>query len=75
MMENNDANECLNAFSKLCDELDSNELVGAEECQYWVFERGYQAAMQEVAKVIQLRKSDRATDLKLDMTINRAAYH
>jgi hypothetical protein len=33
------------AFSDLCEEMSASDLVGIEECQYWVFERGYQAAV------------------------------
>ena len=61
-MNNHEADKCMDAFKEICEEADCSELVGSDECAYWVFERGYLAAMQEVAKVIQLRKSDRSTD-------------
>ena len=51
-----------------------NELTSSEEYQYWVFVLGYKAAMQEVAKVIQLRQSGRSIDLSAQLTANRAAY-
>lgn len=73
-MDDFEANACMNAFSKFCDEAARNELASSEDCQYWVFERGYQAAMQEVAKVIKLRQTGRSVDLDLQMTTNRAAY-
>jgi hypothetical protein len=42
------SNICLEAFNQLCDELSISKLVSAEECQYWKFERGYQAALNEL---------------------------
>ncbi len=51
-----------------------NEITSNEENQYWVFECGYKAAMQEVAKIIQLRQSGRSIDLSAQLTANRAAY-
>ena len=51
-MNNYDANACMNTFSQLCDEAERSELVSAEECQYWVFEAGYKAAMDEMIKTM-----------------------
>ena len=34
----------MDAFCKLCEEAVVSELITAEECQYWVFEHGYQSA-------------------------------
>ena len=51
-----------------------NELTSSEEYQYWVFERGYKAAIQDVTKVIQLIQSGRSIDLSAQLTANRAAY-
>lgn len=73
-MDDFDAVACMSAFGKFCDDAERNELTGSEECQYWVFERGYIAAMQEVAKVIQLRQSGRSIELSAQMTANRVAY-
>ena len=73
-MDDYDANACMSAFGKFCEEAERNELTSSEEYQYWVFERGYKAAMQEVAKVIQLRHSGKSIDLDLQMISNRAAY-
>ena len=39
---------CLDAFNKLCDELSTSKLVNIDECQYWMFERGYKAALNEL---------------------------
>ncbi len=47
-----DYSASMEAFKTLCDELDDNQLVGTEECQYWVFERGYRAAMQELITIM-----------------------
>ena len=72
-MTDYDANNCMSAFGKFCETAERNGLTSSEEYQYWVFERGYLAAMQEVAKVIQLRQSVRSVDLDLQTTTNRAA--
>jgi hypothetical protein len=47
-MELIDENICLNAFNALCEELSASKLVSLEECQYWLFERGYNAAVEEL---------------------------
>ena len=47
-----DENICLNAFNALCEELATSNLVGLEECQYWLFERGYNAAVEELIQNI-----------------------
>lgn len=73
-MNDYDANACVSAFSKFCEETERNELASNEDCQYWVFERGYTAAMLEVAKVITLRQLDRSTELKSQMAANKSAY-
>ena len=43
-----ESNLCLDAFNPLCDELDASKLLSKEECQYWIFERGYIAALEEM---------------------------
>jgi hypothetical protein len=43
-----DSNICLEAFNQLCDELSTSKLINTEGCQYWMFERGYQAALNEL---------------------------
>ena len=48
-MNNFDANGCMDAFCKLCEEAVVSELITAEECQYWVFEHGYRSANADVA--------------------------
>ena len=62
-MNNFDVIACINTFSQLCDETDSNELVSAEECQYWVFEAGYKAAMNEMMKTIAEGKTENLSSL------------
>ena len=73
-MDDFEVNACMLAFSEFCEEAERNELTGSEEYQYWVFERGYLAAMQDIAKVIKLRDTVKTIDLNLQMTTNRAAY-
>ena len=41
-----EAEQCLQSFIKTCNQADQSELVSSEECNYWVFEQGYKAAMQ-----------------------------
>jgi hypothetical protein len=50
-MEITDAEVCLKAFSDLCQELSRSELISSEACQYWIFERGYMAALEELDNV------------------------
>ena len=47
-MNMTESNLCLDAFNRLCDELDASKLLSKEECQYWIFERGYIAALEEM---------------------------
>ena len=47
-MQLTDENICLTAFYALCEELSTSKLVSLEECQYWLFERGYKAAVEEL---------------------------
>ncbi len=50
-MENTNCDACYKAFNDLCEELSSSELVASEEFQYWMFERGYKAALETFANV------------------------
>jgi hypothetical protein len=43
-----DGDVCLVAFNNLCDELSVSKLAGLDERQYWMFERGYRAALEEL---------------------------
>ena len=47
-MNMTESNLCLDAFNRLCDELDASKLLSKEECQYWIFERGYLAWLEEM---------------------------
>ncbi len=49
-----DSKICLEAFNRLCAELSASKLVSLEECQYWLFERGYQAAVDELINNISI---------------------
>jgi hypothetical protein len=44
-MNNFNVDECMRAFVLFCENVEKNGLVGQEECQYWVFEQGYLAAL------------------------------
>jgi hypothetical protein len=50
-MKVTDRNACMEAFQTLCDEVHGNENMNLYECQYWVFERGYRAAVQELMAI------------------------
>lgn len=50
-------NICLTAFNALCEELATSKLVGLDECQYWLFERGYKAAVEELIQNISVTAS------------------
>ena len=50
-MDNTDCDACFKAFNVLCEELSSSELIATEEFQYWVFECGYNAALETFANV------------------------
>ena len=52
-MEYTDCDTCFKAFNVLCEQLDTSELVATEDFQYWVFERGYEAAMQRMIETNQ----------------------
>ena len=52
----NEAEQCMQSFKKTCDQADQSELVSSEECNYWVFEQDYKAAMQALTN-----KSDQMT--------------
>lgn len=63
-MNNYDAESCMQAFSSLCAEVENNPLASTEDCQYWVFERGYKAAMEEILKVISVEQSEKTSTSK-----------
>ena len=48
-MQTTHSDACFKAFNNLCEKLTYSELVVSEEFNYWVFERGYMAALQIVA--------------------------
>ena len=48
-MESTGCDACYKAFNDLCEELNTSKLVASEEFQYWVFERGYKAALETFA--------------------------
>jgi hypothetical protein len=50
-MEITDRNACMEAFQALCDNAHEDKSINLYECQYWVFERGYRAAVQELMTI------------------------
>jgi hypothetical protein len=52
-MKITDNSAAMEAFNDFCDELDNSELMGSEEAQYWVFERGYRSAVQEFLEMME----------------------
>ena len=50
-MDSSDCDACFKVFNVLCEELSSSELIVREELQYWIFERGYNAALETIANV------------------------
>ena len=47
-MKRLDDMKSLSAFAEFCDEVEQSALADSTDCQYWVFERGYKAAMQQI---------------------------
>jgi hypothetical protein len=74
-MNEYDNNACMSAFSKLCDEAEHSETVSSEECQYWVFERGYKAAMEEMIKVINAGKPEKISMPNVVATARTTSIH
>ena len=74
-MNDYDATACADSFSQLCDEAERSELVTAEECQYWVFEQGYKAAMEEMIKTIAAGRTDMLTSTAELPVVNRLTLH
>ena len=69
-MKNDQADKCMDAFKQVCDEADRSELAGSDECAYWVFERGYQAALQEMAIKTKPLNAHKPIDVVSDMLAN-----
>ncbi|MGB2832598.1 MAG: hypothetical protein WBC07_06565 [Methylotenera sp.] len=46
-------NACMESFSQFCEEIAKSDLVSTEEAQYWTYERGYRAAIDELIKVME----------------------
>lgn len=69
-MKNDEADKCMDAFKKICEEADRSDLVGSDECAYWIFERGYQAALQEMVIKTKLVNAHQPIDVVSDMLAN-----
>lgn len=50
-MTTTNRNACKEAFEALCNELQESERTNINESQYWLFERGYRAAVQELMNI------------------------
>lgn len=71
-----DRNACFFAFSNLCDEISQSELVNSEDCQYWVFERGYRAAVQDLLNIMESGvQNQKFTSPKLQSIADKLVYH
>ena len=74
-MNDYDVNACMSAFGKFCDEVESSELVSIDDCQYWVFEHGYKAAMEVMIKTIQAGQLENPPLQLLQTVISKQALH
>ena len=64
------AEQCMQAFKQTCDQADRSDLISSEDCNYWVFEQGYKAAMQAVANKSNQVNTHGPLDLVSDMLAN-----
>jgi hypothetical protein len=75
-MEFVDNNVCLKAFNELCEELNDSKLVRIDECQYWVFESGYKAALEELINNISVAaKSQNQISFKRKYLVKETVSH
>ena len=54
VMSVTESNLCLVKFIYLNDELKASKLLSKKECQYWIFERSYKAALEEMINNISI---------------------
>jgi hypothetical protein len=69
-MTNYEAENCMAAFKAICESADRSELVSSEDCHYWVFESGYQAAMQELSMAAKVKEVQIPADFASQMLAN-----
>ena len=75
-MEFVDGNMCFDAFDALFEELGSSKLVSSEEYQYWMFERGYKAALEELINNISVAaRSQNQVSLETKYLAKEIAVH
>ena len=74
-MNDYDVNACMSAFGKFCDEVEGSELVSNDDCQYWVFELGYKAAMEEMMNTIQAGQLEKSPLELLQTVTSKQALH
>ena len=71
-----DNNVCLDAFNCLCEELSVSKLLDKEKCQYWVFESGYKAALEEmIANISAVTKSQGSVSLEEIYLAKKTSLH
>ncbi|HOY70400.1 MAG TPA: hypothetical protein PL131_06435 [Methylotenera sp.] len=72
-MVKTERNACMDSFIRFCDEIGTSSLVGSEEAQYWVYERGYRAAMDELIQVMETGKVKDFSSPKLQLLVEKLA--
>ncbi len=71
-----ESNLCLDAFNCLCEELSVSKLLNKEECQYWVFESGYKAALEEmITNISAVTKSQGRVSLEEIYLAKKTSLH
>ena len=50
-MSDLERNVCYEAFTKMCDKLREDGLLSDTEAQYWLYEKGFSAALDELLKI------------------------
>ena len=71
-----DNNVCLDAFNCLCENLNVPKLLSKEKCQYWAFESGYKAALEEmIANTSAVTKSQGRVSLEEIYLAKKTSLH
>ena len=74
-MQLTNENICLTAFNALCDELGTSKLISIEECQYWLFECSYKAAVEELIHNISVAANAQDSVLLEEKYLAKEAAH
>ena len=71
-----DNNVCLDAFNCLCENLNVSKLLSKEKYQYWAFESGYKAALEEmIANTSAVTKSQGRVSLEEIYLAKKTSLH